>query len=97
MLNPYGEPRDGRTRASSCVLGAGPVVMTVSPEAGSCLQEGIPSSNGAVTCHADGLVYECRDGSWRVDSRSHCDPSGPLRSGAGLVLPGDLFRPSTAR
>ena len=61
--------------------------------AGTCLREGIPSSRGAVSCHADGHLYECRDGSWRVDSRSSCDPVDPPFSAAVLTVPGDMLPP----
>ena len=85
------------------------VVVSQDTAAGTCLRDGLPSSNGAVSCHADGHLYECRDGSWRVDSRSSCDPVDPPFSAAVLTVPGDMlppgemylpgdtFRPSAAR
>ena len=69
------------------------VVVSQDTAAGTCLREGIPSSSGAVSCHADGHLYECRDGSWQVDSRSSCDPVDPPFSAAALALPGDTFIP----
>ena len=96
-------------REASAIISPYFVVAPQDAAAGSCLRDGLPSSNGAVTCHADGHLYECRDGSWRVDSRSSCDPVDPPFSAAVLTVPGDMlppgemylpgdtFRPSAAR